>query len=313
VLAAAADLDLFSQLDKSESTAQEIARVGNSDPRATAVLLDALTALGLIEKHGDSYAMVAGVREYLIADSARSILPMLQHQANCLRRWAQLTNVVKTGEPTKRSPSIRGEEADYASFVGAMDNICAPVADKVVEDLGSLDFEHLLDVGGASGTWTLAFLRKYPLADATIFDLPHVIPLAKRHLSAAGISNRVKLVGGDFETEPLPRNADLTWVSAIIHQNSRKQNRKLFQAVFDALADSGHIMIRDVIMEESRTLPSYGALFAINMLVATQGGQTFTLQEIREDLEAVGFRNVTLLREDEGMNAVVSASKQSRT
>ena len=87
----------------------------------------------------------------------------------------------------------------------------------------------------------------------------------------------------------LPAGADLAWVSAIVHQNSRAQNRALFAKVFAALAPGGRIAIRDILMEEDRTRPVAGALFAVNMLVATEGGGTFTFAELREDLEAAGF------------------------
>ena len=89
--------------------------------------------------------------------------------------------------------------------------------------------------------------------------------------------------------DALPPGADLAWVSAIVHQNTRAQNRALFTAVFEALTPGGRIAIRDILMEEDRTRPVAGALFAVNMLVATQGGGTFTLAELREDLVAAGF------------------------
>ncbi|MFH0981937.1 MAG: methyltransferase, partial [Planctomycetota bacterium] len=127
----------------------------------------------------------------------------------------------------------------------------------------------------------------------------------------AGLRDRVKLVAGDFEMDPLPAGADLAWVSAIIHQNSRAQNRRLFSAVCAALADGGQLLIRDVLMDDSRTSPVAGALFAIHMLVGTEEGGTYTFDEIREDLEATGFGNATVLRRDEAMHSIVRAQKQN--
>ena len=98
-------------------------------------------------------------------------------------------------------------------------------------------------------------------------------------------------------------------MSAIVHQNSRIQNRTLFTAIFAALAPDGRIAIRDILMEEDRTRPVAGALFAVNMLVATEGGGTFTFAELHEDLVAAGFAEVALARGDEAMNAIVVARK----
>jgi len=167
----------------------------------------------------------------------------------------------------------------------------------------------LLDVGGASGTWTITFLRAYPEATATLFDLPHVIPMAEERLAAAGVGARVHLVAGDFTTKSLPAGADLAWVSAIVHQNSREQNIRLFTSIARALTEDGRLLIRDVMMDDARTSPVDGALFAINMLTATNGGGTFTFEELREDLVAAGFADVAVLRHDEGMNSIVTARK----
>jgi ubiquinone/menaquinone biosynthesis C-methylase UbiE len=191
--------------------------------------------------------------------------------------------------------SIRGEARDQEAFIEAMHNVSAPNADQVVQGLPALRFGHLLDIGGGPGTWTMAFLRAHPSGEATLFDLPHVIPLAERRLAAANLSARVRFVPGNFMTDSLPSGADFAWVSAIVHQNSRVQNQVLFTKVFGVLAPGGRIAIRDILMDETRTHPVAGALFAVNMLVATEGGGTFTFGELREDLEKAGFTGAAVL------------------
>jgi precorrin-6B methylase 2 len=309
VLAAAAELDLFSALSRAPRTAAALARTLRCDLRALTILLDALAALRLLGKSGVNYALPAGLDALLIPDGAQSVLAMAQHQAHCLRNWAQLAQVAKTGRPARRTPGIGGEEAAQEAFIGAMHNISAPIAGKVIRAVQPLRFRHLLDIGGASGTWTIAFLRACPSAQATLFDLPHVIRMARRRLAAARLAKRVKLVAGDFMRDELPAGADLAWVSAIVHQNSRAQNRALFSKIFAALVPGGRIAIRDILMEEDRTRPVAGALFAVNMLVATEGGGTFTFAELRKDLEAAGFGEEATMRRDEAMNAIVVAKK----
>jgi O-methyltransferase domain/Dimerisation domain len=309
VFAAAADLDLFDLLNGQALSAKEVARKLRCERRGVDVLLDALAALQLVRKRGSDYSLAPGTADLLTAKGKHSILAMAQHQANCLRNWAQLAQAVKTGRPSDKLPSVRGPEGDAASFIGAMNSVSAPIADEVIRPLRAFKFSHLLDVGGASGTWTIAFLRRCPPARATLFDLPHVIPMARRRLAAEHLEDRVKLVAGDFTSGPLPPGADLAWVSAIIHQNSPEQNRILFTRVFQALTPGGRIAIRDVLMEDSRIRPVAGALFAVNMLTATEGGGTFTFGEVRDDLQAAGFTKPTLLRRDDGMNSIVVAAK----
>jgi len=312
ILTAAAELGLFDALAGHTAGGADVAKALNADPRAVTMLLDAIAALGVIEKRDRRYTLPAAAARLLTQASPENILPMLQHQASCMRRWVQLADVVKTGAPAARRPSIHGEACDEEAFIGAMHVVSTPVADELVGQLGPPDFNHLLDVGGASGTWTIAFLRARPGATATLFDLPHVMPMARRRILEAGMSDRVRLVAGDFSTDALPSGADLAWLGAIIHQNSREQNRQLFTIIARALADQGHVLIRDVLMDDSRTAPVMGALFAINMLVATEAGGTFTFDEIREDLQIAGFGDVTLLRRDDGMNSMIRATKIRR-
>jgi trans-aconitate methyltransferase len=190
-----------------------------------------------------------------------------------------------------------------------MHAVSEPMADELVAQLGPLQFRHLLDVGGASGTWTLAFLRAVPGARATIFDLPDAIGQAEERLKGTEFASRVALVSGDFYADDLPTGCDFAWVSAIAHQHSRRHNRELFVKVFKALEPQGLIAVRDIVMEPCRTRPRDGAMFAINMLVNTESGGTFTFEEFAEDLQAAGFVNPRLAYGGETMNSVVMADK----
>jgi len=310
VITAAAELDVLASLQRRTMNAESLAAELGTDPRATTILLDALASLELLTKQDDNYSVPAEVAELLSEASPKNVLPMVRHLGNCLRRWAQLARVVRSGEPAERIGSVRGEAADRAAFIGAMHNVSASVAAEIVNRLQPLDFTHLLDVGGASGTWTIAFLQAVPRARATIFDLPEVIPMARQRISDAGLSGRVTLTAGDFYEDDLPGGADLAYIGAIAHQNSRQQNRELFAKVCAALKKDGLVVIRDVVMEPSRTRPAAGALFAINMLVATRGGGTYTFDEFTEELTIAGFGEVTLVRRDEFMNSLIRARKE---
>jgi len=309
VIVAAAELDVFTHLRDGPMDAAGLARKLQADRRATTILLDALAAMGLLVKKARTYQAPKGVADVLAEGGSRCGLGMIRHLGNCLRRWNQLAKVVKTGRPADREPSIRGESGDTESFIRAMHEVSGPMAEPLVKSLLPLAFAHLLDIGGASGTWTIPFLRLAPKARATIFDLPEVIPMARALMRQTGLAGRVRLVGGDLDGDELPGGADLAWISAIVHMYSRAQNRDLFGKTFRALVPGGRVLIRDVVVDETRTRPVSGAMFAVNMLVGTEGGGTFTFQELREDLESAGFTGVKLLRKGEGMDSVVGATK----
>ncbi|MHB8969428.1 MAG: methyltransferase [Pirellulaceae bacterium] len=307
LLAAAADLDLFEKLVATPRTAAEVASAAGCDLRAVTILLDALAAVEVIVKQDQQYTLSAELSPYLSLAHPQSVMAMLQHQANCLRRWARLPWTVRSGHPEFPGPSIRGEDADKASFIEAMHVVSRDVVDPLIQEIHPGRVRCVLDLGGASGSWTLAWLKAEPQSRAIIFDLPHVIPLARARFATLPVADRVELCAGDFYADDLPKGADLAWVSAIIHQNSTEQNRALYRRIATALDPQGWIYIRDIVMEPSRTAPIAGALFAVNMLSATERGNSYSLAEIQVDLQSAGFKDVQLVRRDEGMHSIVRA------
>ncbi len=311
VLAAGAELGLFDALAAAPLSGRRLAARLKSDLRATAMLADALAGMGVLEKKRNRYALAPGISGLLTESGPRSVVWMVRHQANCLRSWSQLARVVKTGRPVRRAPSVRGAAADLTSFIEAMNDIARTMAPGLVKALRPMKFRHLLDLGGGPGTWTIEFLQANPKARATLFDRPNVLPIARGHIRAAGLRGRVKLAGGDMDADALPTGCDLAWVSAIVHQNSRERNRRVLRKVRAALAPGGQVLIRDLVMDESRTQPPEGAMFALNMLVHTPAGGTFTFAELAEDLIAAGFHDPVFLHKGKGMDSVVKAVKRT--
>ena len=307
LFAAAADLDLFEKLAPAPRTAAEVAAAAGCDLRAVTILLDALAAVGVIVKQDEQYSISPELAPFLCEAFPQSVMAMLRHQANCLRRWSRLPWTVHSGKPEYPGPSIRGEDADKASFIEAMHVVSRDVADELVQKIHPGSVRCVLDLGGASGSWTLAWLKAEPQSRAIIFDLPYVIPMARECFATSPFADRIELCAGDFYTDDLPKGADLAWVSAIIHQNSPDQNRALYRRIAAALEPQGWIYIRDIVMEPSRTAPVAGALFSVNMLSATEGGNSYCWTEIQEDLQSAGFADVQLVRRDEGMLSIVRA------
>jgi SAM-dependent methyltransferase len=241
--------------------------------------------------------------------SATSVLPMVLHAATLWNRWSDLTPVVQRGWQAARASSPPSER-QQEHFIHAMHVIGRSLASSVIASLDLRHVSRLLDVGGATGTYTQALLEAYPKMHATLFDLAPVIAMARRRLEGSGLLSRVSLVAGDFYRDELPPDHDAALVSAIIHQNSPEQNVDLYRKIHRALTPGGLVVIRDHVMSADGTQPAAGALFAVNMLVATPGGATYSFPEICDELEAAGFASVQLAQEDSGrMNGVVTGRK----
>ena len=128
-------------------------------------------------------------------------------------------------------------------------------------------------------------------------------------LERGGLLERVEIVGGDFYVDALPAGHDLVLLSAIIHQNGPAQNRALYEKCRDALEPGGSLVIRDILMDDAHTEPAGGALFALHMLVATEGGGTYDHDQARRDLEAAGFVDVQIIRRGAWMDSLISARR----
>ena len=309
VLGAAAELDLFVLLAHGEATSEQVAKRTGGDCRCTEVLLDAAVSLDLLEKADGRYRTPEPLVSLLTEGNEASILAMVRHRMNLLRGWSQLAWTAKAGMPFPRQVSIRGTVADRDAFVAAMHTVSGPICDDVIAAWGPPQFSHLLDVGGASGTWTMALLRAVPGSRATLFDFADAVGQAKQRIGHTEFRDRVTFASGDFYRDVLPSGADLAWVSSIVHQHGRQDNRALFRKVYAAIAPGGMIAVRDVVMDEDHTHPTFGALFAVNMIVNTDTGGTFSFEELSEDLQAVGFTNPQLAVKAEDMSSIVTATK----
>jgi SAM-dependent methyltransferase/predicted transcriptional regulator len=310
IILTAAELDLFTIIQDSPATAEKIAEEHGLDPRALARVMESLVTFGLLDKNAEKYSVTAQGALFSSKNPVSS-LPMLLHMNRLWDNWSDLTGIVKRHIGSERKQTMPMDPSSRKAFIGAMHVIGRTLSEEITADLdlSSYGFRKLLDVGGGSGTYTIAFLKSNPQMTAVLFDLKQVIEMARERLSSEGFLDRTELIAGDFYADELPGGCDLALLSAIIHQNSREQNVELFKKAYRALVPGGVLMIRDHIMNEQRTWPPEGAMFAINMLVNTAGGDTYTFLEVERDLREAGFNKVKLLRSGERMDSVVGAAK----
>jgi hypothetical protein len=308
ILMTAAELDIFSPLLDAPRTTAQVSEELSSDPRGTETLLNALAAMELLVKKDGAFRVRPGLEKSLSSSSPETVLPLIKHMAQMWESWGKLTEIVLKGKGGGGLEALKRDEKGIKAFIGAMHAIGRGMAQSVVARLDLSGHKNLLDVGGGSGVYTIAVLRSAPQMRATIFDLPPVIEIARQKLADENLIDRVTLVKGDFYKDSLPGGHDLALLSAIIHQNSLEQNVELYRKIFDSLVPGGTLVIRDHVMSDDHTNPSEGAFFAINMLVNTQGGGTYSFKEIKEGLEKAGFKRVELLHRAE-MDSLVTAQK----
>jgi predicted O-methyltransferase YrrM len=268
----------------------------HTDARATEALLNALAALRLLVKRNDRFVNSPAAARYFTAGSRDNARPALLHTAHLWHRWSTLTACVRAGTAVERD-EIAGRGEDWTeAFIAAMHRNASERAPLVVRTVGAQDVLRLLDVGGGSGAYSIAFARANPALHADILDLAAVEPIAQRHIREAGVADRVRVRAGDLRCDALGEGYDMVFLSAICHMLDPAQNRDLLRRCMEALRPGGRIVIQDFILEPDKTSPRFAALFALNMLVGTRGGSSYSEPEYAAWLGEAGFREVHRVR-----------------
>lgn len=285
------ELGVFAALGDGELRSSEVAGKLSTDPRATDRLMNALTALGMLEKNGEAFSNAADAREALVPGKPGYVGGALMHLANLWHTWSTLTDAVRAGTSVVERDDRA--MADYAGpFIAAMHVIAGRQAAQVVSQIDLTSVRRVLDAGGGSGAYSMEFCRAKADIEAVVFDLPGVVPLTKEYVERAGMSGCVSTVIGNFNTDPLPDGFDLTFLSQVLHSNSPEENCALMKKCWGALNPNGQIVIQEFVVDEDRTSPAPNVLFALNMLVGTRAGDTYTESEIKSWLEEAGFTDV---------------------
>ncbi|MDR3747319.1 MAG: methyltransferase, partial [Acidobacteriota bacterium] len=164
-----------------------------------------------------------------------------------------------------------------------------------------------LDLGGGSGAYSIAFAKAAPELHAEVVDLADVLPLTQEHIRKAGLADRISTREGDMMTVPLENGAyDVVLLSAICHMYSPEENQQLVRRAFDALAPGGRLVVADFILEADKTAPRSGALFALNMLVGTRAGASYSEPEYASWMKAAGFSETKRVRIPGPVNLMIA-------
>lgn len=302
------ELGVFSVLGDEQQTSAEVAAAIRADHRATDRLLNALCALELLTKSAGRYANSPLAAKYLVKGKPDYQFG-LRHTLNLWDSWSTLTEAVRNGGTVARGQINESSTEWLAAFIGAMHARAKLEAPLVAGKINLRGVSRVLDLGGGSGAFSMAFVRLKDDLRATVFDLPNVVPLTRDYVEQAGFSDRISAVPGDYNEDELGTGFDLAFLSAIIHVNSFDQNQALVNKVSRALNPGGRIVISDFIMEDNRFEPMVGAIFALNMLTGTAAGDTYTESEIKGWMEQAGISFTERIDLGRGRSMMIGTKK----
>jgi (2Fe-2S) ferredoxin/predicted O-methyltransferase YrrM len=295
VLLTALELDVFTAVSAG-ATAEQVAAARRLDARGATLLLNALVALGMLVKRHGVFENAPLAARYLAAGSPDDARDALKHNLALWIRWSTLTDAVREGHAVAvAGAAARGDEWTVP-FIAAMHRNAALRAPVVVRAVGVERVRRLLDVGGGSGAYSIAFAQASPALEAELLDLPSVLPIAEGYIAAAGLAGRVRTRAGDLRSDTLGAGYDLVLLSAICHMLGPEENRDLLRRVKAALAPGGRVVVQDFLLEPDGTSPAHAALFALNMLVGTPAGSSYSEEDYDSWLRAAGFADVRRVR-----------------
>jgi len=282
VLLTANNLRVFDHLKTSKS-ATEIASLIKTDPRATEILLDAVTGLGLLKKSKKNYRNAPVASHLLVTSTPYYQGDILRHADHLWRNWSNLDEIVKTGLPVR-------ESFETDAFIRGMHNIAVMRAREVINAIDMKSVKKALDLGGGPGTYSVELARK--INSVVLFDLPSTISIAKDIIGKTATAN-ISFVEGDFLVDDIGIGYDLIFISQVLHSFSADNNLKVLRKAYKALNRNGLVVIYEHYLEPDRTKPIHSSLFSINMLVNTHGGRSYTVPEMRGWLSSLGFKKIS--------------------
>jgi hypothetical protein len=302
------ELGIFSALENKKSS-RELAGTFDTEPRATDRLLNALVAIGLVDKTGEMFSNTGFSSRFLVRGKP-TYLSGLGHMINVWKTWSTLTESVRTGKSLAIENSIedRGDTWREA-FIAAMHARAPQQAREVAAMLDLSKTTRMLDVGGGSGAFSFEFIRSNKNISAVVFDLPAIVPITQKYIDQEGFSEAVATMSGNYLNDGFGKGYDLVLLSAVIHINSIEENLSLIRRSADSIVKGGQLVVLDHIMNEERTVPGNGAIFALNMLVGTEKGDTYTESEIKSWMNDAGLQDIRRKDSGQGTSIMIGIKK----
>jgi SAM-dependent methyltransferase len=290
-LHAGVKLDLFTILGEERLTGEEVAGRIGGDVRGVTTLLNALTAMGLLNKSDGAFTNTPLSRACLSRNAPGYIGYMILHQYHLVESWHNLDQAVLAGKPSRARASTRGEEEREAFLMG-MFNAAMGMAPGIVREIDLSGRRHLLDMGGGPGTWAIHFCLQNPGLRATVFDLPGTKPFAEKTIARFGLGDRVRFQAGDYLEDPVQGRYDVAWLSQVLHGEGPEACRSMIRKAAGTLEPGGLLLIHDFVLDNDMAGPLQPALFSLNMLTGTEKGRSYSEQQIMEMMREAGAGDI---------------------
>ncbi|HEY8750871.1 MAG TPA: methyltransferase [Tepidisphaeraceae bacterium] len=313
IIEAAMQLNVFDLLAGGAKTAQQVSSETGASMRGIRMVLNALTAADLLKKDGGGqYTLGPESAAFLVSTSPGFQGGIFRHiSRQLLPVWMNLTEVVKTGKPP-RPMNLEGPGAEF--FLQFVEDIfplsygAAKILGQTLGLAGKPGPVRVLDLAAGSGVWGIGLAQQSPGVTVTAVDWANVLPATRRVAAKFGLADRFTFVAGDLLEAGFGTGHHIATLGHILHSEGEARSRALLKKTYEALAPGGTIAIAEFIANEQRTGPGNAMIFAVNMLVNSEEGDTFTFAEMKSWLSEAGFKYVRTL-DAPGPSPLILATK----
>lgn len=293
----AVEMEVFTELARHpEDLATLSGRIG-LHPRSACDFLDALVALGFLERSNGVYSNTPAADLYLDKHKPSYIGGILEMANKRLYgHWNRLTFALRTGERQSEEPgeedvfaALYADPARLKGFLRAMTGVSRGANLAIASKFPWASYKTAADCGTAQGDLIVQVALKNPHLNCTGFDLPEVAPIFEEYVEANGLSSRVHFQQGNFFKDPLP-HVDVIMMGHILHDWSLDEKKALIRKVYEALPPGGAFIAYDAIIDDDRSRNTFGLLMSLNMLVETPAGFDYTGADCIDWIKEAGFR-----------------------
>ena len=283
-------LGLFEQLADGPVTLDELSGSTGVVRSRLRILADAMVVLGFVERHGDLYQNAPIAATFLTGRNPADLRPFLRFWDRfSYPTWAKLEDAVRTGQA--QSPLHLSEEAQRIVSEGVAAIQAAPSqALPSIYDFGR--HHRILDLGGGTGSWLTAILRRYGGLEGTLFELPTTAAVARRHLASDPATRKVKVVEGDLFKDPIPAGHDVVLIANVMHLISAERNLVLLRRTRQSVPDGARLLLADFWTDATHIQPAFAALMAGEFLLGTGEGDVYSEEQAHRWLHETGWRTL---------------------
>ncbi|HYW43391.1 MAG TPA: class I SAM-dependent methyltransferase [Bryobacteraceae bacterium] len=288
---------IFDLLDGGPRTIDEVARHTGASERGLRALMNALAGLQLLSRDADgNYGLTGESAAFLVSGKPGYVGGLIRHTSTQrIPLWLKLTDAVKEGKPA--AGGVNREQTGTEFFHEFVEDLFPlsyrpALALAEVLDLGATRVPlKVLDIAAGSGVWGIALAQQSPRVSVTAVDWPGMLDVTRRTAARCGVEEQFTFVGGDILEADFGTGHEVATLGHILHSEGVERSRALLRKTYEALAPGGTIAIQEFLVNDDRSGPPMALMFAVNMLVLTDQGDTWSFNEIAGWLREAGFEN----------------------